>query len=390
MTQDYVPFDPAKIAINFRKYMLRKNDLEKKSYLITNIASTEQEKDTAVLGDFFRPREYIKSREYTSKWIEYWLKAPIEDIWSPKFVGLDKSGIQKLEFQNPPYVAAYRLGGDPRDYNNVFTIQVSGCDYLCSFCYVPRIANNPIKAPSKLFTANEILNYFQEIQADQGKSAPKVIRLSGGEVTSIIPEMIIDISDEIESRGLSKQIYLFADTNLSTIEFAHSIKDDLKRIAQRRNFGLIGCLKAIGNGEIGKEDFTLITGASPEHFQKQFEALDFYVNEIRADFYLYLLPIISGRKDEVSKKLEFCFSRLIEIDANLPLRANFLHVTLERYKATINNLSAAEKDKRPLPKYDEKFVLHTWYNGLLAKSYPLTLLEKYRCQIPLGGKNEHR
>jgi|GEM_PF-1378679 len=383
--QDYIPYNPAKIAQNFRKYMLRIKDAEKRSYLVTNIASTEEAKDTAVLGDFFRPREYIKPREYTSKWTEYWLKAPIEDIWSPKFVGLDENGIQKLEFQNPPYVAAYRLGGDPREYNTVFTIQVSGCDYLCSFCYVPRIANNPIQAPSKLFTANEILNYFEKIQGNQGKSALKVIRLSGGEVTSIVPEMIIDISDEIESRGLSEQIYLFADTNLSTIEFSHSVKDDLERIARRKNFGLIGCLKAIGNGEIGKEDFTLITGASQKHFQTQFVALDFYINEVGTDFYLYLIPIISGSNKEVLNKLRLCFSKLREIHQNLPLRANFLHIALERYQASINNIRAAERDNRPLPKYEEKFVLHTWYNELLARSYPTSLLEKYRCQVPLGG-----
>ena len=386
MTQDYVPFDPERRAKEFRKYMLKKHGREKRLYLITNITRTEQAKDTEVWGDFSRPREYIKPREYTSKWTEYWLSAPLQEIWSPKFVGLDESGIQKLEFQNPPYVAAFRLGGEPKDYNRVFSIQVSGCDYLCSFCYVPRIANNPNIAPSKLFTANEILNYFQEIQANLGKNAPKVIRLSGGEVTSIVPEMIIDVSDEIESQGLSKQIYLFADTNLSTLAFPHSLKDDLKRIAQRRNFGLIGCLKAIGDGEIGKEDFTLITGASPEHFNTQFAALDFYVNEIQADFYLYLLPIVSGNKDEIRKKLKLCFSRLREIDANLPLRANFLHIALKRYVATINNLSEAEREGRTLPDYKETFVLQTWYNELLAKSYSSSLLEKYRCQVPLGGK----
>jgi uncharacterized Fe-S cluster-containing radical SAM superfamily protein len=341
--------------------------------------------DTKIWGDYFRPREYIKPREYTSKLTEYWFKASLDEIWSSKFIGLDENGIKKLEFQNPAYVAAYRLGGDPREYNSVFTIQVGGCNYRCSFCYVPRNANNPMIAPSRLFSAREILDAFEKIRKDQDKKI-KVIRLSGGEVTSIVPEMIIDINDEINRRGLSEEIYLFSDCNLSTIEFVRCLKSEFRAIARQKNFGMIGCLKAVGDGNIGKEDFTLITGASPEFFENQFKAIDFYVNEIQVDFYLYLLPTVFGSQEEVRMKLNACLNRLREINVNLPLRVNILHIALERYKATIENLKEAEKEGRKLPNFDERFILRIWYEEMLPKVYPSSMLKKYKCQIPLKSE----
>lgn len=383
----YIPFNPEQRALEFRSQMLEtKNGV--RLYRLTNMTETDQKADTEIWGDYFRPRDYIKEREYTSEWTKYWLNAPTEEVWSPKFLGLDEKGIQKLEFQNPGYVAAYRLGGDPREYNRVFAVQVSGCDYRCSFCYVPRIANDPKTAPSDLVSAGQILDAFQEIKKGQRAKAPKVIRLSGGEVTSIVPEMIIDISDEINRRDLSKKIYLFADCNLSSIKITRHFKNKLKNVAKQRNFGMIGCLKAIGDGIIGQEDFNLITGASQEHFVKQFKALNFYVNEIEADFYLYLLPTVFGDHKEVKEKLKSCINRLREINVNLPLRANILHITLDRYKTTIKNLKEAENEGRKLPEYDERFVFHSWYK-MLKKIYPSQMLKKYRCQIPLGEmKNE--
>jgi len=385
----YIPFNPEQRALEFRPQMLgTKHGV--RLYRLTNMTETDMKADTEIWGDYFRPRDYIKVREYTSEWTKCWLNAPAKEIWSPKFLGLDEKGIQKLEFQNPGYVAALRLGGDPREYNRVFAFQVSGCDYRCSFCYVPRIANNPKTAPSKLFSASQILDAFQKIREVQGAKAPKVIRLSGGEVTSIVPEMIIDVNDQINLRGLSEEIYLFADCNLSSIKITRRFKNKLKKIAEQKNFGLIGCLKAIGDGTIGQEDFTLITGASPQHFAKQFEALNFYVNEVGADFYLYLLPTVFGNRKEVRTKLQACLNRLKEIDANLPLRANMLHIALERYNVTVKNLKEAENEGRKLPEYDERFVFRTWYEEMLPKIYPSHMLKKYRCQIPLGEMRNER
>lgn len=385
---NFIPFNPEQRALELRPQMFEtKNGI--KLYRLTNMSKTDQRADTEIWGHFFRPRDYIKIREYSSEWTKCWLTATVGERWSPIFLGLDENGIQKLEFQNPGYVAALRLGGDPRDYNRVFGFQVSGCNYCCSFCYVSRVANDPTTAPSGLFSASHILESFLSIVGKQGAEAIKVIRLSGGEVTSIVPEMIIDISDQVNKRGLSEKIYFFADCNLSTIKISRRFKSKLKEVAQQKNFGMIGCLKAIGDGSIGQEEFTLITGASSEHFEKQFEALNFYVNDVGADFYLYLLPIVSGDQREVKEKLQACFNRLREIDENLPLRTNMLNIALERYKETVKNLKEAENEGRKLPDYDEKLAFHIWYKDILPKVYPSSILKKYRCQIPVGETRKY-
>jgi len=148
--------DPESVAEKRRNQILR---LDPKKYLITDYSGSEMAKDTPITERCFRIREYIKSRDQ-GDYGQIWLNASVSDIWSRKFIGLAEDGFQKLEFQNPAYVAAHRLGGDPRHYNDTFVIQINGCNFECSYCYVDRQLNNPEFGKGEYFSVNEMFNVF--------------------------------------------------------------------------------------------------------------------------------------------------------------------------------------------------------------------------------------
>jgi len=372
--------NPESRAEDYRKLMMRAETKERKFFL-AKISGTEQERDTSIFKDCFRVKDYINVQE-GSEWALRWLQASLEEILSSKFLGLDEFGRQKLDFQNPGYVAAFRLGGDPRDYNNAFTVQVNGCCYECSFCFVPRELNNPCLGRGSFFSAAEIVDNFIEVRRHYFKMGKplNVIRLSGGEPTTLVPELIVDLNSEINSRKMSRSTYLWVDTNLSSSNYMRNVEDELKIAARQRNVGFVGCLKAVGNRETGKQYFSSLTMALPKYFEMQFEVLDYFVNEIGADFYLYLLPIISTEKSVIRKRLEECFQELLRIHRNLPLRTNMLRII--EYTPAKTNLKKAEREGRPLPRYDERAAFKVWYEILHQYCSPKDLL-KYRCQVPL-------
>jgi len=390
--------DPEEVAKQRRSLIAK---LDTQEYFIADYRGSEMTKDTPITERYFRIREYIKSRD-SGDYGQEWLKASISDVWSSKFIGLAEDGFQKLEFQNPPYVAASRLGGDPRCYNDTFVIQTNGCDYECSFCFVDRELNRPELGKGKYFPGKEMFDIFlkkREEWLEQGKHL-NVIRLSGGEIACLVPELILDVYNEIEKRDLSNKVYLWVDCNLSTLTYLQALKSELGEIAKKKNFGIVGCLKTAGNGQSGRDDFAKITKAEPKYFPRQFEVLNFLVNTIEADTYVYLVPIMWGERETWQERLYECAQRLSQINRNLPLRTNVIRI--RKYTPVEKNIRAAYKEGRPLPKYDDanfedwyqkvfvqnqKMITRIWYEETMPKLFRPNELEKYeysyRCQVPL-------
>jgi uncharacterized Fe-S cluster-containing radical SAM superfamily protein len=367
-----------------------------KEYFIADFKGSTME-DTPITEQFFRIRECIKPRD-SNDCAQEWLNAPLPEIWSTKFIGLAEDGFQRLEFQNPPYVAALRLGGDPRQYNDTFVIQTNGCNFECSFCFVDRELNQPERGKGKYFSVKEMLDRFLQEKAARLKEGKKlnVIKLSGGEVTCIVPELIIDVHHELERRSLSDTVYLWVECNLSTTKYLRDIKDDLREVARKKNFGIVGCLETVGNEKSGQNDFSRVTKVRAEYFEKQFETLDFLVNTIRADAYVYLIPIIWGDVEVYRQRLWECAKKLQQINSNLPLRTNVLRI--RDYTPVETNITTAFMEGRPLPKYDDvnyrdwfdrifvqdqKMIARIWYEEIVPKLFQPDQSTKYGCQIPL-------
>lgn len=357
-------FNPLKRAEVVRNKMMKNG-----KYLIAKIEGSGQEqKDKKVLDAYFRYKDYMDNKE--------WFSASLKEVWSSKFLGLVENirsvpiqEVKKLEFQNPSYSAAFRMGGDPRDYSKVFTIQVSGCDFDCNFCYVPKKINIASPELGKYFSAREMVNNFLSAK-EKSKEPMNVIRISGGNPT-IIPEIIIDIYNEIKRQNLN--VYLWIDSNLSTAKYLERLENDLKNILNQKNIGVVGCFKGVC-----KEDFSLLTGVEPEHYKEQFETAKWFLEQ-RADFYIYLPALVY--KNNIEEKLKKFIERLRELNKNLPLRTEVLEII--DYPGAKLNFERAKKLGRPLPATDQRMVFDLWYNTLLPQFYSQKDLTQYCCETRL-------
>ena len=357
-------FNPSKRAEIVRNRMIRNG-----KYLIAKIEGSGQErKDKKVLDKYFRYKNYMDNKE--------WFSASLKEVWSPKFLGLSShfqsrpiEEIKKLEFQNPAYSAAFRLGGDTRNYSKVFTIQISGCDFDCNYCYVPKQINVANPELGRYFSAKEIIDYFLSAK-EKSKEPMNVVRISGGNPT-IIPEIIVDIYNEIKNQGLD--VYLWIDSNLSTPKYLENLEGNLKNILNQKNVGVVGCFKGTC-----KEDFSILTGAEPKYYQRQFETAKWFL-EHRADFYVYLPALIY--EGNIEEKLTMFIERLRELNKNLPLRVEILEII--DYPGAKLNFERAEKLGRPIPKTDQRIIFDLWYNKLLPKFYSKEDLNKYCCEVSL-------
>jgi len=340
-------------------------------YLIARIEGSGQERKARnVLDIYFRYKRYNKDGK--------WLSASLDQVWSERFLGTIKNarsaprdGCKSLRYQNPCYSAAKSLGGDPRDYNKIFTIQIAGCDFDCNYCYVPSQINVANPKFGRYFSAKEMIDSFLSAKK-KSKEAMKVVRISGGNPT-IVPEIIIDVFGEMENRGMDD--YLWIDTNLSTDRYLKDLKG-LGKVLKSKNVGVVGCFKGTC-----KEDFTIITGAEPGSYDRQFRTAKWFLNQ-STDFYVYLPALVYD--DKVKEKLEGFIKKLRELHRNLPLRTEMLEIL--DYPGAKMNFERAARLGRPLPKTDQRIVFDLWHNKLLPDLYNGDELDRFCCQVPLRGK----
>jgi uncharacterized Fe-S cluster-containing radical SAM superfamily protein len=368
-TRDFM-IDPSRRASILRPLMMKDG-----KFLITRIAGSNQEADPKkVLDKFFRYKDYISSdgTEYEKEW----LKTKPSEVWSKKFIGLSDNfmskpleEVKKLEFQNPAYSAALKMKGDPRDYNKVFAVQVSGCTYNCNFCYVPPEVNAANPKLGRFFSAKKIIKFFIKAR-EKSKEQMNVLRITGGEAPSIIPEIIVDLYAELEKM---EGVYLWIDTNLSTKKYLEVSESDLKCIVRKKNVGVVGCFKGVN-----EEDFAMITGADSKSYENQFETARLLL-KWKADFYSYLPALVYG--SNIEEKMSGFMNKLKELNKNLPLRLEML--IIKNYPGALMNIEEKAKQGRPLPGNGQRLIFDLWYNKLLPKHYSKTIMGKFCCEVPL-------
>lgn len=355
-------FEPIKRAESLRPKIYRNG-----KFLIAKIEGTGQEPSKEkILETYFRYKNYMKNKE--------WFSASPEEVWSPKFLGLNEDfrkrnirEVKKLEFQNPAYSAAFRLGGDPRNYSKVFTVQLAGCNFDCNYCYVPPHLKTGDEKFGKYFSPEEIVTTFFSIR-EKSEEPMNVVRISGGE-PMITPEIIPEIYDRID-----KNIYLWIDTNLSVDKYLKEIESSLNDILKKRNVGVVGCFKGVC-----KEDFSLLTGAEGKFYNLQFDIAKWFLDQ-KTDFYVYLPALVY--ENNVERKMEEFLLNLQKLHRNLPLRLELLPII--DYPAAIENMKRCEKLGRPMPKTSQYDVFEIWYKKLLPHHFSEKELKKYCCQVLLN------
>ena len=154
--------------------------------------------------------------------------------------------------------------------------QSAVCNWRCWYCYVPfnLLSANP--SQSAWFTADELLDLYQEQE-----NPPRVIDLSGGQ-PDLTPEWVPWMMEALTKRGLEKDVYLWSDDNLSNDYFWHFLDDSQKAMVKEYvNYGRVCCFKGFD-----ATSFAFNTKADPNLFDRQFELMKRFI-ELGIDLYAY-------------------------------------------------------------------------------------------------------
>jgi len=243
-----------------RLYTLRKSTLQydgdELKLLLARLEGSTQQTDIEIplINRFFRIKEDVKKFK------------------DPNFDWKNEESVMKaiLERFDMPTWALYRLRGrkelspELKDFNDVFVYQTKTCNLRCPYCYVDDDLKDGRKNKNaEFFSISQILEAFYEERERREKVRRERevdengrlilplnrIRPSGGE-PSLVPEQWKNLLEKLEADGLSKEVYVQSDTNLTTghfIEFLERKKEIEKGLLQQigsfKNFGLLASIK---------------------------------------------------------------------------------------------------------------------------------------------------
>ena len=198
-----------------------------------------------------------------------------------------------------------------QEYADEIKVQVfqnAFCSWRCWYCFVDY----------KLLSANSKYSEFQSVEEQldlylKEEIRSPIIDLSGGQ-PDLVPEWGLWMLDEIHKRGLSKDIYVWSDDNLSNEYLWDYLTDEERdRFAKYENYGRVGCFKGFD-----PESFSFNTGADPTLWDKQFQIMKRLI-DVGFDMYGYV-TLTSFNDINLNAKIIYFIDKLQEIDPIFPLR----------------------------------------------------------------------
>ncbi|PIY94004.1 MAG: hypothetical protein COY68_04200 [Candidatus Levybacteria bacterium CG_4_10_14_0_8_um_filter_35_23] len=253
--------------------------------------------NSVALGESFRERILRpNSREV------FISKIPVEEMVGSThaFINCDGYGIvrravtQRPDWQDIdilPELVPQKLEISQEDASLTQIFRVGACNFRCWYCFVDfkylkaEPSRGDFKSPSNL------LDLYQ-----QGEIRPRTIYLTGGQ-PDLVPEWTLWMMEELERRGMDKSHFLWQDDNLSSLFlFDKLTPDQLEYIGNYENYARATCIKGIS-----PESFSKNTGAAPEFFELQIEALKRLV-AAGIDTYTYI-TLLGDSVDEARKDI---------------------------------------------------------------------------------------
>jgi len=331
--------DPVKLASKRRASVFKEGKL-----LLSNFEGTEQQKDInstkghvqGALDQFYRVKTNVKDE-------------PMQEFY--------KAGDKKLLMFDFNWWPLTRMLGKQEDFNDVFIYQLKGCNVLCNFCFVDYFNNNgQLDNGAAFFPVGEIVDTFVKKRDElkkEGKNV-NVLRASGGE-PSLVPEQWLSLLVEIDGRGLSKEVYIQSDTNLTTgtaidqwMASGSLDKNILEKIAEFDNFGLLSCFKGTD-----PEGFSEITRCDPKFFDETF-----YSFKKLADAGIAIYPHVINPNPKTLESFMERFSGMVGDQTH-----SLMHVFNIGPYGPVKARLEAEGKKRNDPKYFENKVQEWKDNG---------------------------
>ncbi len=257
-------------------------DLASKQVLITNFHGSAQERDSsspANCGGFGRVHTF---RRATGRG------------WPANPLPIDPA----LRALNLPH----------QDEIRVQVFQNAACNWRCWYCFVDFDLLSASPKHSAFVSPDRLVEEYCQLT-----NRPNVIDLSGGQ-PDLVPEWILWTLEAIERRGLSKDVFVWSDDNLSNDYFSRYLTlSQREYLATCRNYARVCCFKGFDS-----QSFAFNTRAHPDLFDEQFTV---FRQLLAAGIDLYAYATLTGppTKDVPGNVRQFV-DRLQNIHPNLPLR----------------------------------------------------------------------
>ena len=265
-------------------------ELETKRILVTNFLDTRQEDD---LSEPSNCEGFGRIRHFRRATSSGWPANPLPIDPAAKFLGTRTADVLRAQvFQN------------------------AVCNWRCWYCFVPFELLSANHKHAAWLSATELL----DLHLDQPEP-PRVIDLSGGQ-PDLTPEWVPWMIQEIQSRGLEREIYLWSDDNLSTDYFWKSLStSEIDLVGSAKNYGRVCCFKGFDEGS-----FSFNTLADESLFSRQFELFRRFV-DLGIDVYAYV-TLTSPTADRIVDRMRSFVDRLQTVHENLPLRTVPLEIQI--------------------------------------------------------------
>jgi uncharacterized Fe-S cluster-containing radical SAM superfamily protein len=300
-----------------------------------------------------------------------------------------------------PTIVRFKLGkvrlANWEKYNRLVSVHASRCPLNCWHCYVDdclkaecndcaasgycdRTQKDRLGIKQDWFTAKEIVDKFlRQREADKNRNhESNIIRITGGE-PFLVPDLIIEVLRELETLGLSSEIFLWTETNL--VPFISSennegiVKDShLEELSRYANFCIHPCFHGLN-----KQEFADITGQEIGNYDDLLNAFKRIVN---ANIDVY--PTF-GSNMVSAASLGLFYKKITEINESLPLRFALVEYDLDYIPIRLRRSNVPNFAKEHEKVYDRYSVIEQW-DKLLKASTGYSYAEKPRHLISLSGE----
>ncbi len=268
-----------------------------------------------------------------------------------------------------PLSCSKHLGGKWDSYNSQAICHIARCNFRCRYCYVDYSFLGGVG--QEFLTAEavvaEFLSIRQQMEDKSQASRLNVLRISGGEPL-FVPDFILGVLNRIHDAGLSKEVMVKCETNLSTFMPVNSTTlvekwTDLSPLGDFNNFIVHATIHGIDGESLARN-----TGIDSSFFNYIMNGL-----EILIKYKLDIYPSIGLNTNEINR-LDPFFKSLMKINYMLPLR-----LSIRPFRFNYENVIA--RKSKPL-KINHDRILARW-DTLLRNQYGIGYLENPRCEIDL-------
>jgi uncharacterized Fe-S cluster-containing radical SAM superfamily protein len=282
-------------------------------------------------------------------------------------------------------------------FNRLISLHVSRCPlncwhcYLeeclksdCNFCGVQDLCNRKLKIQTDIkegwFTSREIVEGFmKQCESDKERGLySNILRITGGE-PFLVPELFMEILEELKKRNLNKSIFLWTETNLLPFIIPKDGKaivteEHLLRLSEHKNFCIYPCFHGLN-----EDNFREVTGQTIGTFEYLTDALKRLV-----DAHIDIYPTFGSNITSPSNVEPF-YERISRINELMPLRFCLIEYDLDYKPIRWRREKVPGFAKEHERVYDRFQVIEKW-DGLLRKRTGFKYGDIPRHLVPLIGR----